>query len=192
MATPIDYYIDLVDKRFGRLLAIKVTGRNKHEHTVWLCQCDCGNTTKVQRGSLVRGLTRSCGCLAREVTGNRRRLPKGEAVFNALIRSYRRHAKKANREFSLTEKQFREITKQNCHYCGQEPNQVFKRNPYNGGYIYNGIDRIDNMKGYVIDNCVSCCELCNWMKRDLSQIEFLSHIDQIAQHNISFVSEGRL
>lgn len=41
---------------------------------------------------------------------------------------------------------------------------------------YNGIDRVDPTKGYIIDNCVPCCTTCNYMKRILQRDEFLDHV----------------
>lgn len=43
----------------------------------------------------------------------------------------------------------------------------------------NGIDRIDSSKGYTIDNCVSCCPLCNQMKSNIDQNMFLTQIEKI-------------
>ena len=41
-----------------------------------------------------------------------------------------------------------------CHYCGYiDP-------------IANGLDRIDNRKGHDIENCVTCCKLCNTTRLD--------------------------
>lgn len=40
--------------------------------------------------------------------------------------------------------------------------------------IYNGIDRIDNAKGYTIENSVTCCKRCNFAKRNMSYDEFIS------------------
>ena len=33
----------------------------------WLCQCECGNQTIVNSGSLRRGLTKSCGCVKQSI-----------------------------------------------------------------------------------------------------------------------------
>jgi hypothetical protein len=57
---------DLSGKKFGRLLAVCVTRERDHGFRVWLCKCDCGNFFKVRSGSLVQGLTRSCGCLLKK------------------------------------------------------------------------------------------------------------------------------
>lgn len=58
---------DLVGERFGRLVASEYSGNNK-----WLCTCDCGNKKIVHTNSLVKGLTKSCGCLRREVASQSR------------------------------------------------------------------------------------------------------------------------
>lgn len=55
--------IDLTGQRFGRLTVIERDGWSSAWQTMWLCRCDCGNITRVERGNLVRGRTRSCGCL---------------------------------------------------------------------------------------------------------------------------------
>jgi hypothetical protein len=58
--------IDLKGKKFGRLTVIKRV-ENRGNDIYWLCKCDCGNTKTIFGGSLKRGLTKSCGCLAKEI-----------------------------------------------------------------------------------------------------------------------------
>jgi hypothetical protein len=50
-----------------------------------------------------------------------------------------------------------------------------------GDLAYNGIDRVDNKKGYTEENCVSCCGLCNRMKMKMGLSDFAKHIQKI--HN---------
>lgn len=57
---------DLTGLRYGRLTVLKLYGKDKHSHNLWLCKCDCGNTTIVCSCDLKK--TNSCGCLARELT----------------------------------------------------------------------------------------------------------------------------
>jgi hypothetical protein len=58
--------IDLVEKRFGRLIVLSYRGSNKRGHSFWVCKCDCGGMTIVRRDQLIRGETKSCGCLKAE------------------------------------------------------------------------------------------------------------------------------
>ena len=48
----------IVGRRFGGLIVTERIGKNKFR-----CRCDCGKVVRVERGNLVRGRTRSCGCL---------------------------------------------------------------------------------------------------------------------------------
>lgn len=54
----------LVDKRFGRLVALERVPGNKDEEVKWKCRCDCGNEIEVRQDCLTRkDFTQSCGCL---------------------------------------------------------------------------------------------------------------------------------
>ncbi len=66
-------FIDLTGKTFGRLTVVSLdnSGTKKRKH--WICKCSCGNTKSVSRDSLRCGATKSCGCLKKEITGNRAR-----------------------------------------------------------------------------------------------------------------------
>ena len=55
----------------------------------------------------------------------------------------------------------------------------------NGDYVYNGIDRIDNNKGYTIDNIVPCCAKCNYAKGKLTLQEFKELIEGIYNHRFN-------
>lgn len=45
---------------------------NGKPRTKWLCQCQCGNTTKVDIAKLQNGHTQSCGCLHKDQIGKPR------------------------------------------------------------------------------------------------------------------------
>ena len=46
-------------------------------------------------------------------------------------------------------------------------------------FKHNGIDRLINSIGYVFDNCVSCCYVCNKMKMNLDYTVFINQIIKI-------------
>lgn len=60
---------DLVGQRFGRLVVVSIAaGSLKSKYRLrWLTHCDCGGTRIARPDALKSGLTRSCGCLQREV-----------------------------------------------------------------------------------------------------------------------------
>jgi len=178
-----DAVIDLVGNRYGRLTVIKRHGSNKYGQTRWLCLCDCGNEKVVVSGNLRSGITKSCGCLLVDVLC----LPEGAAAFNMLIGSMKASAKRRSYVWRLTDEQVRCLTKQACHYCGTPPSQVCGMERLNGVYIYSGIDRVDNERGYIIDNVVPCCKVCNHAKSTMSSEEFKLWITRAYEH---FVVEG--
>jgi len=168
---------NLSGRRFGKLLVLRRDYGVYHKRPYYLCRCDCGNEKIICGTSLTRknGNTTSCGC----IIGEYNKLKFGEASFNSLFKHYKWGAKVRNLSFKLIKNQFRKFTKQNCYYCGGEPRAVQTGERKNGGYRYNGIDRVDNNKGYTMDNCVPCCGMCNKMKHSMNKDKFIKHIFKI-------------
>lgn len=66
-------YTDLITKQFGRWTVVS------HSHgSYWTCRCECGNTASVQASNLVKGSSKSCGCLRREFLAQPRPKVSGE------------------------------------------------------------------------------------------------------------------
>lgn len=180
------HHWDLTGKRFGRLLVLGLSGRNASGNLRWTCKCDCGEEkiiTGSQLSAQSRG-TKSCGCLRVEALrlhpgADAVRLPKGLASRNAVLRDRKEKARRSGRVWKLSDEEFDRICSSNCHYCGAGPSN-FSCNPNNnGGFRYNGIDRLDSEEGYLNGNVVPCCWTCNWMKRSLSPEQFLGHVQRI-------------
>lgn len=57
---------DLLGLKFGRLVVKEFSGLDKRKKSLWLCECDCGNTTIVRASDLSNNKTRSCGCYQKE------------------------------------------------------------------------------------------------------------------------------
>lgn len=167
---------DLTGQKFGRLTVTKLIG-SENSQTMWECLCLCGNISIVASGSLVSGSTKSCGCSKGNWKNNT------ESAANSLFSNNKSSAAKRNLEFSLTKEQFLEITKRNCDYCGIEPLQIAKcKGGTNGDYIYNGLDRVDNEKGYTIENCVSCCKQCNISKASYTKEKFINWAKRLVKN----------
>lgn len=62
MPAPNPRYKDLTGMVFERL-----TVERREENGKWRCKCICGNVKEVYKENLVKGYTRSCGCLGNEV-----------------------------------------------------------------------------------------------------------------------------
>ena len=168
--------IDLIGKKFGKLIVVKREYPNRGKQSIYLCKCDCGTEKIIRGNNLKSGGTKSCGCLA---YSNGIRYLSGFASMRGLIYCYKKNAEKRGYTWELTEEQFAKITQKECHYCGAKPNNIFKQRKCNGDYIYNGLDRIDNTKNYTVENTVSCCKTCNHAKGILTLQEFKEWIKRI-------------
>lgn len=169
--------IDLMGKKFSRLRVIKRADNNKHGMAMWLCSCECGKEKIIGGYHLREGHTRSCGCLYKENTN--RRLSLGLANMRRTIYCYKQNAKNRGLEYNLTEEQFKETTQRSCYYCGIKSDGIKYQNKYYGNYISNGLDRIDNTKGYTINNAVPCCRICNQAKSTLTLQEFKDWVKRL-------------
>ncbi len=184
--------MDLSGKLLGYLKVIKPVGRTSCRQIKWLCFCDpnlggCGKEKVISGVSLRGGKSRSCGCLSLEsftlMKEHLQRLPEGVAASHLLLANYKRRAAAKERLWDLTDGTFYSITRLPCYYCGKPPVQVIRgAKANNGGYTYNGIDRIDSNLGYTETNCTPCCKTCNWMKNSLTVSEFYDHIDRIQSY----------
>lgn len=58
---------DLVGKAFGRLTVVAYMGEDGAHRRYWNCRCSCGSVgRRVCETALIRGASRSCGCITRE------------------------------------------------------------------------------------------------------------------------------
>ena len=139
---------DITGQRFGRLIAVRLSGKDKHGAAIWSCICDCGSSTDVVKYALKRGTTKSCGCLAREEAsrrGTRHGLSKCRVhsiwdgmlsrCLNQKAHGYERYG---GRGITVCDRwlDFEEFFADMGHPM---PNQT--------------LDRIDNDKGYCKENC---------------------------------------
>jgi len=177
----INQLINEIGNRYGRLTVLR-RAENQNGRTRWLCHCTCGKDVEVLGASLRNGCTQSCGCFQKEKAS----LPIGEAAFNHLLLQMMTGARRRGYSWNLTDKQFRQLTSQPCFYCGVEPSQRGATQAgFNGVYLYNGLDRIINKKGYTLENIVPCCGVCNRAKGKKTQDEFLGWISRLcAFHKI--------
>ena len=140
------------------------------------CVCDKEIVVRITEAKNYK----SCGCLKGNnlKINNNKNLPKGEASFRRVYKTYKDNARKKNKGFNILIEDFRLLTQKPCYYCGElkSNNANYSKN---GGYSYNGLDRVDNSKGYFIENVVPCCKNCNRAKATLTQKEFLNLVKKI-------------
>ncbi len=195
--------VDLIGKTFG-WLTVEKQGPHKiwpsgAKAIQWVCRCACGKERLVVSSVLIRGVVKSCGCKNFMVDyGSISYDDPAKSTWNAILRSYKIKARRRELVWGLDEEKAMELFKSNCHYCGTPPRN--KKSLYmnkNGTYgrnkfvnedrikktfvLFNGIDRKDNGKGYIVENCVPCCSICNMAKHQMPYEGFLGWLKMIAK-----------
>lgn len=149
-STPIEG--DLTNAVFGKLKVIKQNG------PLWLCQCKCTNLISVSAKDLLG--KKYVNCKHAYCVFNKP-LPTVDEAIENLIKHYKANAKDRGRKYKLSTKQFKALIFDTCFYCGCAPFRPLRSRET----VYrNGIDRVDNNKGYIPGNVVSCCWPCNTQK----------------------------
>ena len=161
---------DISGNKYGDLVVIDFAGylsRGKQNTAFWNCQCLCGNNKTIRADLLISKMLSSCGCKR-----GKKSLEIGMSNMGNVWNSYLQSSRKRGLDFELKKEDAIILFKSNCFYCGCEPSQIKKEFGCYGEFIYNGIDRVDNNKGYVLNNCVPCCKQCNQAKSTYSLTEF--------------------
>jgi hypothetical protein len=147
--------------------------RKQRGNCYYLVKCKiCGELSERKSSRLANKKYKSCGCV------NKRE--PGFASANDIFYGYSINSKKRNLPFEITFQEFFVLTQQECYYCGENPKSI-SRTSTNGEFIYNGIDRVDNSKGYIKENLKTCCGICNRMKMDMTLKDFTQKVIQISE-----------
>ena len=166
--------------------------KNKWGQTVAVCSCECGKACRANISKLAQGIIVSCGCWKGTIYAP----GTGDAVIASICTTYKAAAKHKNLSFSLDHFSIRKLVQSACFYCGTEPYRIWNIVKRAGieSLACNGIDRVDNERGYEPSNVVPCCPRCNYAKRDMSLQEFsawaLKLADHLRKHGVSAVGES--
>jgi len=139
--------LDLTGARFGRLTVASFVHKNKNNHPIWRCICECENVVDVVEHSLKNGATSSCGCLHRELA----------------TKQCTTHGQSDSPEYGPWQAMWTRCTNPNHKHYGIYKNRtppeewrdfvVFKNDIGARPTLKHSIDRIDNAKPYGPGNC---------------------------------------
>jgi len=111
---------------------------------------------------------------------NRNYQEEAKRNVSSYWKSFCRRVEKRDKENTLSESDFINIISKSCYYCGyQNDKEVL------------GIDRLDNNKGYSLENCVTSCKICNRMKHIFHPSFFIEKAKNITSYkdNIEATSD---
>lgn len=145
--------IDLAGKRFGRLTVLRVNGRSKNGHVMWLCRCTCGAEVTVRGSAVSSGNTRSCGCFQRERSSECS--TKHGCSDTRLYNIWGGMLKRTGVVKGANEQVKRDYIDRGITVCDEWKSfEVFKDWSLSNGYSEGlQIDRVNNDAGYCPSNC---------------------------------------
>lgn len=144
--------IEMVGKRFGRLIVIEYCGNAKNRNALWICKCDCGSITNGIYGHMLRsGRTTSCGCFRNEQSSSRNSKHKKSST-----RLYSIWSDMKRRCFNTNLRRYPDYGGRGITVCAEWKNsfEAFYEWAMANGYSDDlSIDRIDNDGNYEPSNC---------------------------------------
>ncbi len=171
---------DLIGYTFFSFRVIEKLKSNERRYMMWKCQCICGHEIVKHTKDIIR--LKNSNKSIFECPNCKSNAHISDVCFNYVLRSYKQGAKRRNLDFELTDEQFKNLISKNCYYCDAKPSRKQVGDRKKQDYIYNGIDRLNNSKGYTIDNTVSCCSTCNYAKRDMTVDEYIWHCKRVFEN----------
>lgn len=173
--------IDKLGHKQGHLTAVKFEGV-WNRTAYWLCECVCGKTRTVPTTYLKdipQYANISCGC--KNLKSPSFRSDSANILFK-VYSAYKSDAKKRQLPFELDKYETIKLIQNPCTYCGDPASNTAVHRTTHEVFNYNGIDRVDNTKGYTCDNVVPCCATCNRMKMTKTIEGFFEHVSKIYKH----------
>ena len=144
---------DLIGQKFSRLTVIEETDRRQGNNIIWKCLCDCGHFTEVAGSELIKGHTKSCGCLVLDKINQRHRDQGHFVKADHTQEEIDRHLKETNRNGDTRWNKLSKELRKNaeCLICGSKENLVVH---HLNGYWEFPEQRYD--KDNLVVLCISC------------------------------------
>ena len=177
---------DITGQKFKMLTAVKFVEtrcvKNKYI-TYWLFNCECGKEIiKISR-DVVSGKAGSCGCYLKR-TGNKNFSWKGKGEISSRLWSrIKNGAKKREFSFNITIDYAWELFLKQNRECALSGLPLRFGNHSNDKNSNASLDRIDNLKGYEMDNIQWIHKDINFMKQDYSEPYFIDICKKISDYN---------
>ena len=112
--------------------------------------------------------------------------------YESIYKRLQRNARRRSIPCLLTYDQYIELIKTPiCQFCGEvvKPIEHLKHSEDSICYF---IDRLDNNRGYMLDNCCVSCYSCNLMKHKLSVKQFVEHCKKVIEYQTIYTLGGKV
>jgi hypothetical protein len=136
----------------------------------------CKNKDKKESENEINKLRKKYGMSDNQIVENILQSTQEEKTISVseLWRCIQKGAYSRSLLFTITESDFEKTVIQPCYYCG-----------FVSKSRLNGIDRINNNKGYTVENSITCCTMCNIIKNKQHPNEFLDKVNIIVNKQLN-------
>ena len=160
---------------FTHLTVLKKDPIKTGHHTRWICKCGCGKEKSVLQSHLLRGNTRSCGCLQkRRGAAHPNSKMIGEMSGHKWAQLKRNSSHRMRRKklaFTITHQEVWDLYLKQDRKCALTGTPISFGN--HGEETTASLDRIDPLYGYTSNNIQWVHKQINFMKGTLQQQEFI-------------------
>lgn len=146
---------DMADMTFGSLTVLERAG-SEGKLATWKCQCVCGNTVFCRGADLRQGKIKTCGC--RSGIQNKRNWQGHGNIPKSYWSSLIRNAEQRDIAIELTPEDLDKLYMEQDRKCSLSGLPI----AFSDGSA--SLDRIDNTKGYAIQNV-------QWVHKDINKIK---------------------
>jgi len=160
--------LHLIGQKFGDWNVLSLDGIDLNNKTLWKCRCSCGNESIVIGANLISGKSKCCfDC------GHNKKM-KTHTIPSSWWYKTMDQGRRRGHSWSLTEDEALEVLKSQdnrCLFSGLK----LKFNPMTAS-----IDRVNNSKGYFVDNIQWVHKHINIMKHRYSNEYFVEMCQLVA------------
>lgn len=163
---------NILNQRFGNLVAIECLGQNNNTRTSyrWKCQCDCGKIKIIEVGRLTRKYNgvKTCG--------------KCKIFHDIPYSIWTRNRHSARHEWHLTDDYLWDLYEKQNKKCALSGENLYFAKSFKEikeGKHNISLDRIDSAKSYIEGNVQWVTIEINMMKQRLSQEQFIKSCEKV-------------
>lgn len=181
-------YQSLVGKTYGYLYINSIDSKNKNIRPNYYadCTCKCGKQKEVLVASIVRGLTRSCGCILNDIVKKGINSPNYNGVgelSGTIFKRIKRGADKRGIPFNLTKEFLWDLFIKQERKCALSGVEIFFAGADNPSETTASLDRKDNDKPYTEDNVWWVHKSVNIARNNMTIIEFVNMCNLVSNKN---------
>lgn len=157
------YAVDITGQKFGRLTALKFAHAklkwNRKSH-YWIFKCSCGNNKIIRKSYAIFGMTKSCGCLKKEMFEKNKQRGMGKTHGMSGTRLYRIWMNINLRCKCKSTTQFKDYGGRGIKNLWEsfenfrdDMYKLYQKHVEEFGEKQTTIERINNDGGYSLENC---------------------------------------